>query len=204
MDTRLRTKLRAGGTRQHYQQFDYYTSETDDETSDAMLPIPIHSPQLVQTQPADTEAPAVPAISSDTSMFDCLPQLFSDHEPRRSPSPQLSPLDNPPELSPSGTSAPLLTHPSLIDYLPNYPLWPNQAKDTSAPTSRPPTPSTDQPPPPLPKPPIAPSVKRGGGDLGKRQGRQGRPIHVNFRQRQRPRSTRQFQTPRRDPNIDTN
>ena len=50
MDTRLRTRLRAGGTRQHYQQFDYSTSETDDETSDAMLPIPTHSPQLVQTQ----------------------------------------------------------------------------------------------------------------------------------------------------------
>ena len=32
MDTRLRTKLPAGGTRQHYQQFDYSTSETDDET----------------------------------------------------------------------------------------------------------------------------------------------------------------------------
>ena len=29
MDTRLRTKLRAGGTRQHYQQFDYSTSDTD-------------------------------------------------------------------------------------------------------------------------------------------------------------------------------
>ena len=32
MDTRLRTKLRAGGTRQHYQQFDFSTSETDDQT----------------------------------------------------------------------------------------------------------------------------------------------------------------------------
>ena len=164
MDTRLRTRLRAGGTRQHYQQFDYSTSETDDETSDAMLPIPTHSPQLVQTQPADIiEAPAVPALSSDTSMFDCLPQLFSNHEPRGSPSPQLSPSDDPPELSPSGTSAPLLTHPSFTDYLSNYPLLPSHAKDTSAPTSRPPTPSADQAPPPLPKAPTAPSVKRGRG-----------------------------------------
>ena len=57
MDTRSRTKLRAGGTRQHYQQFDYSTSESDDETSDAKLRIPTHSPQLVQTQPADIEAP---------------------------------------------------------------------------------------------------------------------------------------------------
>ena len=164
MDTRLRTRLRAGGTRQRYQQFDYSTSETDDETSDAMLPIPTHSPQLAQTQPADViKAPAVPALSSDTSMFDCLPQLFSDHEPRRSPSPRLSPSGDPPELSPSGASAPLLTHPSLTDYLSNYPLWPNHAKDTSAPTSCPPTPSADQAPPPLPKPPTAPSVKRGRG-----------------------------------------
>ena len=30
MDTRLRTKLRAGGSRMHYQQFDYSTSGTDD------------------------------------------------------------------------------------------------------------------------------------------------------------------------------
>ena len=147
------------------------------------LPIP-HSPQLVQTQPADIiEAPAVPALSSDTSMFDCLPQLFSDHEPRRSPSPQLSPSDDPPELFPSGTSAPLLTHPSLTNYLSNYPLWPNHTKDTRAPTSRPPTPSADQAPPPLPKPLTAPSVKRGRGDFGKRQGRQGHPVHVNLRKR---------------------
>ena len=40
MNTRLRTKLRAGGSRQHYQQFDYSTSETDDESSGTMLPIP--------------------------------------------------------------------------------------------------------------------------------------------------------------------
>ena len=41
MNTRLRTELRAGGSRQHYQQFDYSTSETDDEQSEAMLPVPI-------------------------------------------------------------------------------------------------------------------------------------------------------------------
>ena len=203
MDTRLRTKLHAGGTRQHYQQFDYSTSETDDETSDAMLPIPTHSSQLVQTQPADIEAPAVPAISSDTTMFDCLPQLFSDHEPRRSPSPQLSPSDNPPDLSPSGTSAPLLTHPSLTDYLSNYPLWPNHAKDTSPPLLVRLHPQRTKPHHHYPNPSPLLLLKGGGGDLGKRQRRQGHPVHVNCRQRQRPRSTRQFQTPKRDPNIDT-
>ena len=40
MDTRLRTKLRAGGSRMHYQQFDYSTSGTDDELSEVMLPVP--------------------------------------------------------------------------------------------------------------------------------------------------------------------
>ena len=167
MDTRLRTKLRAGGTRQHYQQFDYSTSETDDETSGAMFPIPKPSPQQVQVQPADVvEDPVGPDLLSDTSMLDYLPQLFSDHEPRRSPSPQLSPSDNPTELSPLGTSAPLLTHPSLTDYLSNYPLWPNHAKYNSAPTSRPSTPSADKAPTSLPKPPTAPSVKGAGVDLG--------------------------------------
>ena len=34
-------------TRQHYHQFDYPTSDTDDETSGAMLPIPTSSPQQV-------------------------------------------------------------------------------------------------------------------------------------------------------------
>ena len=49
MDTRLRTKLRAGGTRQHYQQFDYSTSETEEETHNEMLPIPTYSPQQIHT-----------------------------------------------------------------------------------------------------------------------------------------------------------
>ena len=39
MNIRLRTKLRAGGSRPHYQQFDYATSDIDDEPSGAMLPI---------------------------------------------------------------------------------------------------------------------------------------------------------------------
>ena len=47
MDTRLSTKLRAGGTRQHYQQFDYSTSDTDEETSRAMLNVPTYSPQQI-------------------------------------------------------------------------------------------------------------------------------------------------------------
>ena len=40
MNTQLRTKLRAGESRLHYQQFDYSTTGTGDEPSEEMLPIP--------------------------------------------------------------------------------------------------------------------------------------------------------------------
>ena len=86
MDTRLRTKLRAGGSRMHYQQFDYSTSGTDDELSEIMLPVP---PDPVD---ADRREPEVPQPPSDQSISPThhLPQLFSDHERARSPSPQIS------------------------------------------------------------------------------------------------------------------
>ena len=205
MDTRLCNRLRAGGTRQHYQHFDYSTSETDDETTDAMLPTPTNSPQLVQTQPADIiEAPAVPALPSDTTIIDCLPQLFSDHEPRRSPSPQLSPSDDPPELSPSGTSAPLLT----ILLLPTTSVitlfGPITPKIPAPPLLVRLHPQRTKPHHHYPNHTRLLLLKGGGGDLGKRQVRQGHPVHVNLRKRQRPRSTRQFQTAKRDPKIDTN
>ena len=166
MDTRLRTKLRAGGTRQHYQQFDYSTSDTDDETHDEMLPIPNYSPQQVHIQPhpeAITD-PSAPDFSSDVSMFSGLPQLFSDHEPMRSPSPHISQSSKTRELSPMGTSAPLLTQPSLTDYLSNYPLWPDHDKDSTVPSSRPSSPSESIPSVKSPQsPPTAPSIKRGRG-----------------------------------------
>ena len=166
MDTRLRTKLRAGGTRQHYQQLDYSTSVTDEETSGAMLPIPTYSPQQIQTQPPPEAIndPSAPDSLSDVSMLSCLPQLFSDHEPMHSPLPQTSQSDNTPELSLTGTSAPLLTQPSFTDYLSNYPLWPDQAEDSTAPCSRPSSPSVDtRPAMSPPPPPTAPSIKSGRG-----------------------------------------
>ena len=118
MDTRLRTKLRAGGSRMHYQQFDYSTSGTDDELSDVMLPVP---PNPVDADQAEPEAP--PAASDQSiSPARILPQLFSDHERVRSPSPQISSSDK--ESSLPGTSASLLTNPSLTNFLSNYPIWP--------------------------------------------------------------------------------
>ena len=101
----------------HYQQFDYSTSGTDDELSDVMLPVP---PDLFNADQAEPEAP--PA-ASDQSMSPAriLPQVFSDHERVRSPSPQISSSD---KDSLPGTSASLLTNPSLTNFLSNYPIWP--------------------------------------------------------------------------------
>ena len=72
MNSRLRTKLRAGGSRQHYQQFDYSKSETDDEPSEAMLPIPICSPQQEHPllPPDPVRVPVLPDPQSDVSMLD--------------------------------------------------------------------------------------------------------------------------------------
>ena len=76
MNTRLRTKLRAGGSRQHYQQFDYSTSETDDVSSGAMLPIPLQSPKsedpLLPPEPIKDLTLSDP--QSDVSSLGCLPQ----------------------------------------------------------------------------------------------------------------------------------
>ena len=93
MDTRLRTKLRAGGSRMHYQQFDSSTSGAPSAASDQSI-----SPARI------------------------LPQLFSDHESVRSPSPQVPSSDK--ESSLPGMSTSLLTNPSLTNFLSNYPIWP--------------------------------------------------------------------------------
>ena len=124
MNTQLRTKLCAGGSRQHYQKFDYSTSSTDDDQSEAMLPIPIYSPEPENPlQPPDTLKDSVLSDpQSDVSLLVCLPQWFSDHELARSPSAQLSPSDSPLQQSLVGSSAPLLTHPFLTDYLNNSPI----------------------------------------------------------------------------------
>ena len=101
----------------HYQQFDYSTSGTDDELSDVMLPVP---PDLFIAGQAEPEAP--PAASDQSiSPARILPQLFSDNERVRSPSPQISSSD---KDSFPGTSASLLTNPSLTNFLSNYPIWP--------------------------------------------------------------------------------
>ena len=143
----------------HYQQFDYSTSDTDDELSDVMLPVP---PNPVDADQAEPEAP--PAASDQSlSPARILPQLFSDHERVRSPSPQISSSDK--ESSLPGTSASLLTNPSLTNFLSNYPIWPTappiplkSASDES--DVQPKVPDT---PAALPEEETAPSFKRGRG-----------------------------------------
>ena len=164
MDTRLRTKLRAGGSRPHYQQFDYSTSGTDDELSDAMLPIP---PNPVDE---DMVEPAAPPTTLDQSISPArvLPQLFSDHERVRSPSPQISSEE---ETSLPGTSASLLTNPSLTNFLSNYPIWPtappiplkSASSDSNVQPDLPDAPETS------PGAGTAPSFKRGRGRPPKAQ-----------------------------------
>ena len=165
MDTRLRTKLRTGGSRMHYQQFDYSTSGTDDELPDVMLPVP---PDPVDAYQAEPEAP--PAASDQSiSHARLLPQLFSDHERARSPSPQISSSDK--ESSLPGTSASLLTIPSLTNFLSNYPIWPTAPPIPLKSASNE---SDDQPkvpdiPAASPGAGTAPSFKRGRGRPPKAQ-----------------------------------
>ena len=159
MDTRLRTKLRSGGSRMHYPQFDNSTSGTDDELFEVMLPVP---PDPVD---ADQMEPEVPNSPSDQSVSPThrLPQLFSDHERARSPSPRVSSPEKQSFLL--GTSAPLLTNPSLTSFLNNYPIWPtapslplkSASEDDDAQSNVPTLPST------LRGAGTAPSLKRGRG-----------------------------------------
>ena len=75
MNTRLRTKLRAGGSRMHYQQFGYSTPGTDDELSDAMLSIATHQPPLDESDTLLEQKPEPEAQDpvSDTSFIGCFP-----------------------------------------------------------------------------------------------------------------------------------
>ena len=82
-----------------------------------MLPVP---PDPVD---ADRREPE-PQLPSDQSISPAhhLPQLFSDHKRALSPSPRIASPEKQPSLL--GTSAPLLTNPSLTSFLNNYPIWP--------------------------------------------------------------------------------
>ena len=161
MDTRLRTRLRAGGSRMHYQQFDHSKSGTD-----VMLPIPLVP---IDADKVDQEV-LMPSSDQSISPTRQLPQIFSDHERARSPSPQLTASEK--ERSLLGTSAPLLTNPLLTAFLSNYPVWTTATQLPFKSASR----DSDDPHPPAPVitsalsgAETAPSFKRRGEDNAKRE-----------------------------------
>ena len=130
-----------------------------DPDAGSVLPVP---PDPVD---ADRREPEVPQPPSDQSISPThrLPQLFSDHERALYPSPQKSSPEKQPSIL--GTSAPLLTNPSLTSFLNNYPIWPavtslppkSATEDDDARSNVPTLPTT------LPGAGTAPSFKRGRG-----------------------------------------
>ena len=77
MDTRLRTRIRAGGSRLHYQQFDYSTSEAERERSEDLLsdepnPSKAELPALVDASMPPDEHP----MSHEPAINDQPPFIF--------------------------------------------------------------------------------------------------------------------------------
>ena len=123
MDTRLRTRMRAGGSRLHYQQFNYSSTETEDERSDVFLPSTGNNPDesIILSSLADEPEP-IPEIRSHHCQCpenEAVPDIIDDIQ-----NPPIQIPTNSAETSLSGTSAPLLTNPSLTDKLSNFPIWP--------------------------------------------------------------------------------
>ena len=110
IQTRTQTALEQGVPRRRFSQFGY-PSESDSE-AEAPGPPPMTSPsQVVFPEVGDLEP------------------LFSDQEEILPPTLSESLIP-----SPSGTSAPLLSNPSLTDTLSNFPLFNQQTKDPNEPT----------------------------------------------------------------------
>ena len=127
MDTRLRTRLRAGGSRLHYHQFDYSTSDSERERSEDLLsdepnPSEAELPALVDaSMPLDEQLMSPePAINDKLS-------LFSEPEviPGAAQTQDASTATAEAEVSLAGTSAPLLTNPSLTDVPVSVPPLPD-------------------------------------------------------------------------------
>ena len=157
MDTRLRTRMRAGGSRLHYQQFDYSSSDSERSRSDDLL-----------SDARDHSQEEPPALFEASMPPDEQPQSFepaNDHElPFLSESevilevPQSQDIPvatGEAEVSLAGTSAPLLTNPTLTDVPISIPQLPNgtsnlqntetrdtESSNTNEPTARNNVPST--------------------------------------------------------------
>ena len=113
MDTRLRTRMQAGGSRLHYQQFDYSTSGqeralSEDLMSDAPDHFEAEPPALVEASMPPNEQHLSPELTNNHEL-----PLFSEPEMV----PELSQTEDVPtttaeaEVSLAGTSAPLSTNP---------------------------------------------------------------------------------------------
>ena len=128
MDTRLLTRVRAGGSRLYYQQFDYSSTDSDDERSDILL-------SSAQVDPNESAALS-PSINEPSATLEvrisplpAMEALFSENEAVPDagadiPSSPSHTLANNAGTSLAGTSAPLRTNPSLTDILSNFPIWP--------------------------------------------------------------------------------
>ena len=134
MDTRLRTRTRAGGSRLHYQQFDHSETESEDERSDVLLSSAQVNPDesvilssLVDEPVPILEMPISPLPAKETlfSENEAIPDVIENTEspPTQASAPTQIPTKNA-SISLAGTSAPLLTNPSLTDMLSNFPIWP--------------------------------------------------------------------------------
>ena len=121
MDTRLRTRTRAGGSRLHYQQFDHSETESEDERSDVLLSSAQVNPDESVILSSLLDEP-VPILEMPISP---LPDVIENTEspPTQASAPTQIPTKNA-SISLAGTSAPLLTNPSLTDMLSNFPIWP--------------------------------------------------------------------------------
>ena len=148
-----------------------------------MLPSPPNSIDADHLEPA---AP-IPSLHQSISPTRQLLQLFSDHERSRSPSSQLTVSEQEPSLL--GTSAPLLTNPSLTDLLSNYPIWPIA---TQLPPKSVSTDSDDL----HPSAPVITSALSGARTGTSLKGRKGRPPKTRTKRLLQPRArTRKKKTP---------
>ena len=115
MDTRLRPKMRVVDSRLHYQQFDYSTFDPERERSEDLLsdepnPSEAELPALVDASMPIDERP----MSREPAINDQLP-LFSEPEIIPAQKPDASTATSEAEVSLAGTTAPLLTNPSMTD-----------------------------------------------------------------------------------------
>ena len=133
MDTRLRARMGAGGSRLHYQQFDYSTFDRERAPSeDVLSDAPDHSeakpPARLETLMLPDEQP----LSSEHANVDNL-LLFAQHGvvQELSQTQDATTATTEAEVSLAGTSAPLFTNPSLAD-VPPLPDGTSNLLDTEA------------------------------------------------------------------------